>query len=133
MANIIALSEAASIGLHSMVLIARSDETLNVGQIADKIHSSRHHVAKVLQRLAKNDYVSSSRGPSGGFTLKADPEKITLLDIFEAIEGKFAVQSCPADKDTCPFDKKCLLGDLSHSISSEIQNYMSGKTLADYL
>ncbi len=116
-----------------MVLIARSEETLNVGQIAEKIHSSRHHVAKVLQRLAKSGYVSSSRGPSGGFTLKMDPANITLLDVFEAIEGKFAVQSCPADKDACPFDRKCLLGDLSHKISSEIQNYMSGKKLEDYL
>src|SRR5690606_31380481 len=110
MANIIALSEAASIGHHSMIVIARSDETLNVGQIADQIHSSSHHVAKVHQRLGKSDYVSYSSGPSGGFTLKADPEKNTLIDFLEANEGKFADQRCPADKDSCPFDKKCLLG-----------------------
>ena len=50
MSKIVTLSEAASIALHSMVLIARSEEKLNVGQIAEKIDSSKHHVAKVMQR-----------------------------------------------------------------------------------
>jgi Rrf2 family protein len=132
MSNIVALSEAASIGLHSMVLIAQAEEVLNVGQIADRIQSSRHHVAKILQRLVKDGYISSNRGPSGGFILKKNPEEITLLNVFESIEGKFDVQSCPGDKELCPFGD-CLLGDLSHRISGEIRDYLAGKTLKNYL
>lgn len=132
MSNIVALSEAASIGLHSMVLIVRSNETLNVGQISEKILSSRHHVAKILQRLAKNGYVSSNRGPSGGFVLRMSPEDITLLDIYEAIEGKFQIQSCPGDKPVCPFGT-CLFGDLSLKVSTEIREYLINKRLSDYL
>jgi Rrf2 family protein len=132
MSNIVALSEAASIGLHSMVLIARSNQTLNVGQIAEKILSSRHHVAKILQRLTKNGFISSNRGPSGGFMLRQSPEEITLLDIYEAIEGKFQVQSCPGDKPECPFGT-CLLGDMSYKVSTEIRDYLVNKRLSDYL
>ena len=132
MSSIVALSEAATIGLHSMVLIARSNETLNVGQIAEEIFSSRHHVAKILQRLAKEGFISSNRGPAGGFTLRRAPEELTLLDIYEAIEGKFVIQSCPGDKEVCPFGT-CLMGDLSHKVSLEIRDYMVGKKLSDYL
>jgi Rrf2 family protein len=132
MSNIVALSEAASIGLHSMVLIARSKEIMNVGQISELIDSSRHHVAKIMQRLAKEGYISSNRGPSGGFVLKKKPDEITLLDIFEAIEGRFCVQSCPGDKPVCPFGD-CLLGDLSKRVSLEIRDYLGSKKLADYL
>ena len=132
MANIVALTEAATIGLHSIVLIARSEQVLNVGEIAEKIKSSRHHVAKILQRLAKDGYISSNRGPSGGFILKMKPSEITLLNIYEAIEGKFQVHSCPADKAVCPFGN-CLLGDLSHRVSFELREYLAGKTLVDYL
>ncbi|TCO09110.1 RrF2 family transcriptional regulator [Natronoflexus pectinivorans] len=132
MANIIALTEAASIGLHSMVMIARSDEMMNVGNIAKQIDSSRHHVAKILQRLAKENFISSNRGPTGGFILKKKPEEISLLNIYEAIEGRFEVQSCPGDKEICPFGE-CLMGDLSHRLSTEIKDYLASKTLKDYL
>jgi len=132
MSKIVALSEAASIGLHSMVLIAQSNEKLNVTQIAEQILSSRHHVAKVLQRLAKNEFISSNRGPSGGFILNKNPEEITLLDIYEAIEGKFQVQDCPGNKSKCPF-ASCIFGDLSQRVSREILDYLSNKRLSDYL
>ena len=116
-----------------MVLIVRTEETMNVGQIAEKIYSSRHHVAKILQRLAKSGFITSSRGPSGGFSLKKDPSEITLLDIYETIEGKLDVQSCPGEKELCPFDRKCLLGDLSHKVSSEVRKYMAEKKLSDFI
>lgn len=132
MAGIVALTEAASIGLHSMVLIARSDEVLNVSRISEFIGSSRHHVAKIMQRLSKRGLVSSNRGPSGGFVLKKLPENISLLDIYEAVEGPLAVQSCPMDREVCPFGK-CLLGDLSFRMSGEIKEFLEGRTLKDYL
>jgi len=132
MANIVALTEAASIGLHSMVLIARSDEVLNVTKISEFIGSSRHHVAKIMQRLAKAGYVSSTRGPSGGFILKKNPADTTLLDIYEAIEGPLAVQTCPMSRDFCPFGE-CLLGDLSLRISGEAKQFLESRTLQFYL
>lgn len=132
MSQIIALSEAATIGLHSMVLIARSKEMINVVAIADAIHSSRHHVAKIMQRLSKDGYVHSNRGPNGGFVLRKDPKDISLLNIFECIEGRFEIQSCPGHKDVCPFGS-CLLGDLSFRLSTELREYLAGKNLQDYL
>ncbi|WP_010661831.1 RrF2 family transcriptional regulator [Marinilabilia salmonicolor] len=132
MSNIVALTEAASIGLHSMVLIARSDEVLNVLKISEFIGSSKHHVAKIMQRLSKAGFVSSNRGPSGGFVLKRLPAEITLLNIFEAIEGPLSVQTCPMDRPVCPFGE-CLLGDLSLRVSGEIREYLAGRTLQDYL
>lgn len=132
MSNIVALTEAASIGLHSMVLIARSDEVLNVLKISEFIGSSKHHVAKIMQRLSKAGFVSSNRGPSGGFVLKRLPSEITLLNIYEAIEGPLSVQTCPMDRPFCPFGE-CLLGDLSLRVSGEIKDYLAGRTLQDYL
>lgn len=132
MSNIVALTEAASIGLHSMVLIARSDEVMNVSKISDFIGSSRHHVAKIMQRLSKAGYVESNRGPMGGFVLKKKPAEITLLDIYEAIEGSLSVETCPMSRESCPFGE-CLLGDLSLRMSGEIKQFLEGRTLQFYL
>jgi Rrf2 family protein len=132
MSKIVTLSEAASIALHSMVLIARSETKLNVNQISEAIDSSKHHVAKVMQRLAKEDFVASNRGPSGGFVLKQDPAEISLLMIYEAIEGKVAIQSCPGDKRACIIGT-CMLGDLSRNMTKEFKEYMESHYLNEYL
>lgn len=132
MAKIFTLSEAASIALHGMILIARSEEKMNVAQIAELTASSRHHVAKVFQRLVKENLVSSLRGPSGGFFLKKEAKEISLLQIYEAIEGKIEVHSCPLDKHICPFDK-CIMNNVTSKMTIDYRNYLKSQTLESYL
>lgn len=132
MSNLLSLSEAATIGLHSMALIAMTKEKLNVNQISETIGSSKHHVAKVMQRLAKENFVASNRGPTGGFILKKRPEEITLLDIYEAIEGKLETQSCPGNKEDCPFTS-CIMGDVSNKLTIEFVNFLKSQSLDKYL
>jgi len=132
MAKIVSYSEAASIGMHGMVLVARAGETINVQKIADIIGSSRHHVAKVMQRLVKEGFLLSNRGPSGGFKLNLEADKITLLQIYEAIEGQVKVVSCPHEKPVCPFEK-CILGTVVFRMTQTFRDYLSSNTLADLL
>ena len=77
MAKIFSMSEAASIAIHSMVLIARNENGINAVKIAEQTGSSKNHISKVAQRLVKNDLLKSVRGPLGGFTLKKSPADIT--------------------------------------------------------
>jgi len=132
MAKIVSYSEAASIGMHGMVLVARAGETINVQKIADITGSSKHHVAKVMQRLVKEGFLSSNRGPSGGFKLNIAPEDISLLQIYEAIEGQVKVISCPHDKPICPFGK-CIMGTVVTEMTQTFSDHLSKNTLADLL
>ena len=132
MSQLISLSEAAIIGLHSMVFIAESKGKVNVGQISEFIGSSKHHVAKIMQRLVKEGFITSNRGPAGGFELNMKPEDITLLDIYEAIEGHINTHICLGNKAVCPF-KNCIFGDLSFKMTLEFRNYMKLRTLAEYV
>lgn len=132
MAKIVTLSEAASIALHGMIIVAKSEKMINVVQIAEMTSSSKHHVAKVFQRLVKEKFIESHRGPSGGFTLKRDPNDVSLLEIYEAIEGKIEVQECPMDKQVCPFDK-CILNSVTRDMTYQYRDYLNSQTLAMYL
>lgn len=132
MAKIVTLSEAASIALHGMILVAKSEKMINVVQIAEKMDSSKHHVAKVFQRLVKEKFIESHRGPSGGFLLKKKPEEITLLEIYEAIEGKIEISDCPIDKPICPFDK-CILNNVTKDMTIQYRDYLKNQTLSMYL
>lgn len=132
MSKVITISEAVSIAIHSMVLIAGAHDHLNVTQIAERMGSSRHHVAKILQRLVKEGYLRSNRGPAGGFTLNKPAGDVSLLEIYETIEGKLSETFCPLDHPVCPFDK-CLMGNIVTKMTREFRKYMEEQKLSDYI
>lgn len=132
MAKIVHLSEAASLAIHSMVLIAKSDIHINVNILSKEMGASRNHLAKVLQQLVKQNYLRSVRGPSGGFVLNVKPSEITILDIYEAIEGKIETPQCPLDRQICPFDK-CLMGGMVNSVTQQFKEYFKDQTLEKFV
>ncbi len=132
MGKIFAMSEAASIAIHSMVLIARSENGINAVRIAEMTGFSKNHISKVLQRLVKNDMLKSVRGPSGGFTLKKHPQRISLLNIYESIEGPLEIMDCPLSNEICNFDR-CIMGNIGTNLTIEFKDFLKNKTLKDYI
>ena len=131
MSKILALSEAVGIALHSMGLLAIENKALNANVITERTGSSKHHIAKILQRLVKAGLLTSTRGPSGGFTLAKPPKEINLLCIYEAIEGKVHIHACPMDSKYCPFDHNCMLDDVGEKIAKDFLEYMQNTSLED--
>jgi Rrf2 family protein len=132
MSKVFALSEAASIAIHSMVLIARSANGMNVLKVAEVTGFSKNHIAKVLQRLVKNDMLKSVRGPAGGFMMKKNPGHISLLDVYESIEGPLEINDCPLSYEICSFDK-CVMGNVVNKMTLEFKKFLQNQTLKDYL
>jgi Rrf2 family protein len=132
MSKVFSLSEAGSIAIHSMVLIASAESKLNVVKIAEKTGSSKHHVAKVLQRLVKDDFLLSNRGPHGGFTLKRPASENNLLEVYESIEGKIEISECPLNNQICAFDK-CILGNIINDMTQNFKTYLKNQKLVEYL
>jgi Rrf2 family protein len=126
------MSEAAFIALHGIILIAREKDGLNVLRIAERTNTSKHHVAKIMQRLVKTGYLTSHRGPGGGFELRKNPEDITFLEIYEIIEGPIEMGKCPMDKLVCPFDK-CIMNNVANKMTREFKEYLREQTVDQYL
>lgn len=130
MSKILNISEAATIAIHSMALIARNKELLNAQEIAEVTGFSKNHISKVLQQLVKFNFLNSSRGPKGGFVLKRNPEEVSLMEIYRAIEGEIEQGTgCKMHCDKCPFNS-CIFGGLSEKFSREFSAYLNEKNLA---
>ncbi|MBW6497244.1 MAG: Rrf2 family transcriptional regulator [Bacteroidales bacterium] len=130
MSKILNISEAATIAIHSMALIARSKELLNAQEIAEVTGFSKNHISKVLQQLVKFNFLNSTRGPKGGFVLKRNPEEVSLMEIYRAIEGDIDQGTgCKMHCENCPFNS-CIFGGLSEKFSREFSNYLNEKNLA---
>jgi len=130
MSTVVRISEAVSLAMHGMVfLAAQESDVRNVGQIADRLGVSKAHLHKVFQQLARIGLLKSNRGPGGGYTLGRESDQITLLDIYEAIEGPMAVKKCLFDEPICRGDR-CIYGDLLQNTQKRCQAYMQSMRLS---
>lgn len=130
MADILKISDATALALHSMVHLAIEPEGQSTtAEIADLFNASRHHLAKVHQRLTKAGLIYSQRGPAGGVGLAKDPEQITLLEIYEVMEGSMLCNPCLFGKDKCP-RTECVLGMLLPGLARQVRDYFEKTTLA---
>ena len=132
MSRLVRIPEATSLGLHAMAILAkRPDDTISTGEIAEILHASSAHLAKVLKNLEQRGFVNSMRGPSGGFSLEGDATKIVLMDIYEAIEGPLPDdEGCVLDSSLCSGDL-CIFGDLLRSFQTEFIEVLSKTTLQE--
>lgn len=132
MSRVVHLSEAASIGIHAMILIAQSDTLVKVTDIAKVTGASKNHLSKVMQRLVKDELIKSTRGPSGGFVMYKNLDEITLLDIYESIEGKLVNTGCPLNRKVCPFGK-CITGGIMNKMTDDFIHYFKSQTLDKFI
>ena len=128
--GVVQISQAVSIALHGMGLLALRGRKMSIGELSEMMSASETHAAKVFQRLVKAGLVNSSRGPTGGVELALPASKITLFEIYEAIEGSPQSDYCLLQQDNCPFGS-CIFGSMLKNINNEFVRYMSSMTLAD--
>jgi Rrf2 family protein len=133
MSHLINISEAASLALHGLVIVAQqSPDKVNAKYLAEKLNASEAHLAKIFQRLSKSGLIKSFRGPTGGFMLNKPAEEISFLDIYEIVESKIILNNCPLDKEGCTFEN-CIFGDTLKNISENIYQTFKNIKLSNFI
>ncbi len=132
MDSVLNISEAANLALHAGMLLAKAGgEPRSARTMAAELKVSYDHLAKVLQRLTKAGLVQATRGPGGGFTLSREPSRIRLLDLYEAIDGKFSVSRCLFGRKAC-LGGACVMGDLLERLNRQVREHLEGRRLSDF-
>lgn len=130
MTGLVRISEAASLALHALGVMARCPQRWTTERLAQILRASTHHLAKVMQRLVKAGLLRSVRGPHGGFELTRMPEEITLAEIYQAVEGPLPGAGCLLGEPICRNGAaNCMLGDLVNMVHREVHDYLSRTTL----
>ena len=125
------ISEAASLAMHALGYLAhREVRPVPVREIASRFEISEAHLSKVMQRLVKVGLLRSARGPKGGFLLTRGPESITLLEIFEAIEGPIEPSSCLLSASICD-GESCILGRIVLEANRTLRTRLEETTLIE--
>ena len=131
MPRLLRIPEAASLGIHAAVAIAADpDRPTSVRELAERLGASEAHLAKVMQRLVKARIVNSTRGPKGGFRLERAADGISLLDIYEAIEGVVEPATCLFGTPACGRET-CVFGGYLEEFDSRFRSYLANTKLSD--
>ena len=64
-------------------------------------------LGKVAQQLAKAQIIEIIQGAKGGYRLLISPEKLTMLDVVEAVIGEIFLNDCVIRPESCQRAPAC--------------------------
>jgi Rrf2 family protein len=130
MSKILSVSESAALAMHAAVMMAaKPDGPLTTAAMAGQLRGSEATLSKVLQRLGSAGLVRSTPGPRGGHALAVSPERTTLLQIYEAVDGPLDGNGCLFELPVC--GGECILGGLLREVSEKIRDKLSKAKLSE--
>lgn len=127
------LTQTAEYALRAVLHIAGSPsrEPVPVGMIAEALDVPRNYLSKVLHTLAREEILSSVRGPHGGFSLAQDPETLTLAEViapFDPIEDR-----CLLMRRRCSDHNPCVAHHEWKKVALGLRAFFRENTIADLI
>lgn len=96
-----------------LALNANDEKKIGIKKISEDLDIPSPFLGKIMQVLAKNKILASTKGPNGGFSLGKPAGKIKLMDIVLIIDGidvfescVIGLASCSTAEAHCPIHKK---------------------------
>jgi Rrf2 family iron-sulfur cluster assembly transcriptional regulator len=95
------VTRKSDLAVRSLQALAASPDRVKGPALAAMVASTSGFVSQVLTPLVRAGWVRSDPGPSGGYSLTADLDDVSVLAVIETIEG-------PTDSGRCVLaDRPC--------------------------
>jgi Rrf2 family protein len=129
------LSKKVEYGLIAVKHMAMIGEktACSAKEISGKYHIPYDLLSKILQKLKKENILTSVQGTHGGYLLSQKPEKLSLAMIFNAIEGESYILDCGQhdDPESCTIYETCILSSPLKKIQRQINSYFNSTKLSE--
>ena len=118
-----------------MFLIAQKSvegKYTGIKDISEGLDAPPHFIAKILQELTKKGFLSSAKGPNGGFMVNQEQQKTTLLEIVYAFDGDKIITSCCLGLKDCSEKNPCPVHEEYKGIRKKMSHMLSNTLVSDY-
>lgn len=112
-------------------LYSNKDKYIMVREISNELGIPYHFLSKIFQDLSTTKWVISKKGKNGGYTLAADPAKLTLMDIIIWSDGIHNLNKCVLGDRECGQDYKCTLHNKCSDLRNRITEFFDTMTIHD--
>jgi Rrf2 family protein len=103
------------------------NQRTRVEEVARHLGAPKHFLGKVMKALVKNDILSSSKGPSGGFCITDRTMNTSLLQLLEQTDGLDAFNQCVLHFSKCNSKRPCYMHPVIEENRKELKEIL-GKT-----
>lgn len=125
------LTTQTDYALRTLMFLATRSSRANVGDIAQLFGISVNHVAKVVNLLAREGYIRSTRGVGGGIELAKTPEDIFIGRVVATMETDMHLLACVGSDQSCAIHSFCKLKGVLAEAERVQREYLDSVTLAD--
>lgn len=127
------LTSFTDYGLRALMRMASVPERgFSTAELSEEFEISRHHLSKIMQRLAQGGIVATRRGGGGGAMLTRPPAEIGLGDLVRLLEQDQVLVACfGPETGACNIEGSCRLKARLRSAERAFLADLDRSTLAD--
>lgn len=127
------ISTRSRYGLRFMVYLGAkyAHGSIHLNEVAENEKISEKYLEQIVPYLRSAGLVDSQRGNTGGYRLSKSPDKISLKDIIEPLEGNVILVDCSKRKACgCELKDICATRDMWSSLADTIANHLDNTKLS---
>jgi len=124
------LSKLADYGTQVMTYMARDQIVHSANEVSTVLGIATPTVSKILKMLVRKNLVASVLGAKGGYMLARHPERISIAEIIDAMDGPISITECSGDT-TCDRESTCSTRSKWQGINHVIQDALEKVNLAE--
>lgn len=129
------LSRGGDYAIRAMVdLASRPAEERTITQgIAGRQQIPPAFLSKVLASLTQAGLIRTHRGAAGGVGLARSPERISLLEVVEAVQGPIILNECTNPYRTCPLEDTCTVSQTWREAQKNLKELLGSAYLSQFV
>ncbi len=129
------ITHQADYALRAMLYLSRLNKNARAATrlIAEEMQIPISFLAKIVSQLSIAGLINTSRGARGGVSLVREPQKISVLEVVEAIDGPIALNQCTHDPSICPFGENCPIHETFCEAEEILVNKLKNTSFAELL
>jgi FeS assembly SUF system regulator len=128
----IRMSKLTDYAIVILAHLARSESTLTAQSLSARSRVPLPTVSKLCKELSRAGLLQSHRGRHGGYSLTRPPERISVAEVVEALEGPIALTECGSPgADPCGIEPFCLSKGSWDPVSRAVQTALAALPLSE--
>ena len=129
------LTRAGEYGVRCILFLAGNGQGNVVGrvEIAKAMDIPEQFLGKIAQQLARSGFIEIIRGAKGGYRLLFSPNKLTLLDVVEAVTGEIFLNDCVMRPESCFRSSECSIHRVWEKAREQLRETLKEATFAKML
>lgn len=109
----------------------REEGPVSLEALANETSMPEKYLGKIIQDLRRSGLVRSVRGAHGGYMLNSCPALLTVLDVWEALEGPLSPVDCLQNPAGCQQFEECVTRDVWADVQQAVRNVLESVTIAE--